>query len=100
MKLNQMHAEFVMDQVFQLENVIVKEENSIVQVFVVVQLVQMSVVYAADLVCHQELVTVMETLKIVTESAEVLLPLMFAESVTDQVSLPTNVIVNITLSIA
>ena len=67
-----MNVEFAMDPVLLLQNVIVKAENSIVVVFVVVTLVQMSVVYVTDLVCLLMLVIVMETKKIVTVSVEVL----------------------------
>jgi hypothetical protein len=75
--------------------VIVKAEKKIVLVSVVESCVLMYVVSVVEQVCQKVLVTVTETQKIVMVSVEVPLFQISAMSVTVQVFLNTNAIVNI-----
>jgi hypothetical protein len=75
--------------------VIVKAEKLIVLVSVVESCVLMYVVSVVEQVCQKVLVTVTETQKIVMVSVEVPLNQISAVSVTVQVFLNTNAIVNI-----
>jgi hypothetical protein len=90
-----MNVESYADLVLLLVNVIVKAEKMIVLESAVELSVLMYAVSVVDQVCHQMLVIVTEAQKIVMVSVEVPLYTMSAVSVTVQVFLNTNAIVNI-----
>jgi hypothetical protein len=93
--VKKMNVESYADLVLLLVNVIVKAEKMIVLESAVELSVLMYAVSVVDQVCHQMLVIVTEAQKIVMVSVEVPLYTMSAVSVTVQVFLNTNAIVNI-----